>query len=264
MSAQRQVEGIKRRARGKRTQDAVLDSAARTIRRGGIAGLNVGAVMRDAGKTVGGFYNPFSSKDALAEAAVRRLLDLPLQLFAHCATGHDPVGGVVAYVDYYLSPAHCDEPLRGCPLPGLVSDLPRMAPEVRACADAAMANVASAIAAKLALGGVTPRLGIGGALTEMIGSLALARVTADPELAVAILSDARASVLDKLGLAESAMSDPAQVVVGAAQGVARTQPPRSHPRARTQPHPAGASRSRLTEHKSHKGAKAEDEPGHHL
>src|SRR5258708_7476249 len=54
-----------------RTHDAILGSAARLLRSKGIAGARVADVMSGAGLTVGGFYAPFASKEALVDEVLR-------------------------------------------------------------------------------------------------------------------------------------------------------------------------------------------------
>lgn len=51
------------------TRAQILKAAGRSLRQQGIRGTGVSAVMKGAGLTQGGFYDYFSSKDALIEEA---------------------------------------------------------------------------------------------------------------------------------------------------------------------------------------------------
>ena len=50
----------------------VIDGAATLLRERGVAGVNVGELMAEAGLTHGGFYRHFASKDELVGLARRR------------------------------------------------------------------------------------------------------------------------------------------------------------------------------------------------
>jgi hypothetical protein len=53
-------------ARRTETHQRILDAAGRLFRQGGIDGVGVDAVMKEAGLTHGGFFAHFASKEALA------------------------------------------------------------------------------------------------------------------------------------------------------------------------------------------------------
>ena len=187
-------------ARGHRTHEEILASAAQAIRLDGVASVTVARVMLASGKTHGGFYSHFDSKDELVIAAVERLLDLPVRLFERLAAGPNPAAGVAIYVGYYLSPAHRDDCALGCPFPALVSDLARVPPGLRDTVGNRVRLLADAIDGRLGQASVRPAAPTTAAIGEMIGALALARAVADPGLSGELLDGARGSVLAKLGL----------------------------------------------------------------
>lgn len=58
------------------TRGRLLDAAVRTVERGGVSGLTLEAVAREAGVSKGGLLHHFRSKDALVEAVLRHLLEM--------------------------------------------------------------------------------------------------------------------------------------------------------------------------------------------
>lgn len=56
------------------TRARLVEAAVRTVERGGVSGLTLEAVAREAGVSKGGLLHHFRSKDALVEAVLRDLL----------------------------------------------------------------------------------------------------------------------------------------------------------------------------------------------
>ena len=52
----------------------VIDGAATLLRERGVDGVNVGALMAEAGLTHGGFYRHFATKDELVRLALEKAL----------------------------------------------------------------------------------------------------------------------------------------------------------------------------------------------
>lgn len=122
------------------THRQILDSAARLIRRRGISRTSVAEVMRGAGRTVGGFYAHFRSKDALVGETLRvTMRNLRSQLFADLDR-LEPSERLVTVLRWYLSRSHRDNPAGGCALPAVVS-------EIAQGSDAAHEALASELAA---------------------------------------------------------------------------------------------------------------------
>src|SRR5262249_47651 len=103
------------RAQATENRARVLEVAGRLFRGKGLDGLGVGALMKGAGLTHGGFYANFTSKEALmAQACEHALVELVAgwSKVVGEATG-DPLSAVVAG---YLFTRHCDDPGNGCVL----------------------------------------------------------------------------------------------------------------------------------------------------
>src|SRR3954463_13771201 len=106
-----------------RSHETILESAARLVRERGISGTRVADVMKGAGLTVGGFYAHFTSKEHLVDEALRRTAaTLRDRLFSKL--DEKPAEDRAEVVlKRYLSPAHRDEHLLGCPFPAVVGEI---------------------------------------------------------------------------------------------------------------------------------------------
>src|SRR5688572_25539692 len=105
-----------------RSHSAILDAASAFVRRSGIAGARIADVMQDAGLTVGGFYAHFSSKDELIAETLRRTAAENRELLLQRIDEKPADERAVVILKRYLSAAHRDEVLRGCPLPAVVGE----------------------------------------------------------------------------------------------------------------------------------------------
>jgi TetR/AcrR family transcriptional repressor of nem operon len=73
--------------------------------------------MGEIGLTRGGFYKHFESKEALVVTAIDACWSEELNRLAQFATEHpdDPAARRSAFLDWYLSAEHRDDPGTGCP-----------------------------------------------------------------------------------------------------------------------------------------------------
>ncbi|MDF2597981.1 MAG: TetR family transcriptional regulator [Methylobacterium brachiatum] len=159
----------------------ILDAAGRLFRDRGFEAVTVAEVMREAGLTHGGFYGHFRSKDDLIAAALAELV---------VASEPGPLA-LPAFAARYLSPAHRDDPARGCPVAALASDTIRQAPEARA----AMTEGLRRQIARLTDGAAEPesaRQAAIGSWAAMVGAMILARMSDDPALSDEVLAQTRA------------------------------------------------------------------------
>jgi TetR/AcrR family transcriptional repressor of nem operon len=95
----------------------VIDGAATLLRERGVAGVNVGQLMGEAGLTHGGFYRHFTSKDELVGLALEKAL----------VDQREWVSGLSEreLIEWYLSPDHRDDPAHGCTMGALGSEVGR-------------------------------------------------------------------------------------------------------------------------------------------
>jgi len=177
------------RAAGNRR--AILEAAGRLFRERGFDGVGVADLMRSAGFTHGGFYNHFSSKEALAAEACAAAIDRSnAGLAADLAAGEDS-GGWARFVDRYLSTRHRDDPGGGCTMTALAGDASRQAAEVQESFAAGIRAVLDLLAKRLP--GPAPAAR---AWSEIVGALILSRAVAaaGPQLADAILDASRSGL----------------------------------------------------------------------
>jgi TetR/AcrR family transcriptional repressor of nem operon len=176
-----------------RSHETILASAARLLRERGIAGARVAEVMEGAGLTVGGFYAHFGSKEQLIDEALRRTAtELRKRLFARL--DEKPVADRVEVVlKRYLSAAHRDDRLRGCPLPAVIGEVGTTAPEHRAVLDEELRALVSDLEARLPPGRAVPRRALAlGLVALMVGGLTLSRALRGTELSEEVLRACRA------------------------------------------------------------------------
>lgn len=105
------------------TRRRIVDAATRHLRRYGVQGTTVAPVMKSIGLTVGGFYNHFPSKSALVIEALRQgMAEHRAYLESPDELGRPP--SITTIIDRALRTAS-DPQYLGCPLPAMLSDLPR-------------------------------------------------------------------------------------------------------------------------------------------
>ncbi|HWU01414.1 MAG TPA: TetR/AcrR family transcriptional regulator [Novosphingobium sp.] len=182
-----------------RVRDRILDEAAAALRSGGTDGLSVANLMKRAGLTHGGFYAHFENRDDLVAHAVDRMFkDSAGMLHRFLEEGEGDLG---ALVDYYLAETTMRRVDRGCPLPWLAGEAPRMPAAARARFQAGIAAMEEAIAKALIrqgrAEGEAARLSAS-VVAEMVGAMALARAYGDDPHAVATLEAARDAIRRRL------------------------------------------------------------------
>lgn len=170
-------------------KERIVGAASQALRRHGLAGISIPAVMKQAGLTHGGFYSHFKDRDALVAAAVRAAADATAAgVFAAALSREQTLAG-------YLSKGHVDHPDAGCVLAALGTDGARQSAPVRA----AFAEVARGFfrlaASKLdRRGGDHPSdAALVGAAT-MVGAVVLARLVRDPALSERLLAACRTAL----------------------------------------------------------------------
>jgi TetR/AcrR family transcriptional repressor of nem operon len=190
-----------------RTRDKILAEASRIIRQEGAERVSVAALMGRAGLTHGGFYAHFSSKDDLVAQAIGAMFDDISNRRARLLTGADPAQALERYVSLYLSIPHCQDRENGCPLPSMMSDLPRMSPPAKAAFGEGVDRLVTAVSRRLEqMGRDKPQDTARATVSQLAGALALARAVDDPEQAEAILASARTALRQLLGLPEPSLN----------------------------------------------------------
>jgi TetR/AcrR family transcriptional repressor of nem operon len=184
-----------------RTRERVLKEASAAIRTDGADRVGVAGVMARAGLTHGGFYAHFKSKDDLIAQAIGYMFEDRYAYFlAHLDTP-DSAAALTSFIDSYLSMRHRDAPERGCPIPSLAGEIPRLPEMARQRFVAAVDRLTDGVAKLLAdMGKPNPAALASSVFAEMVGALSLSRTQEDREAAEAILANSAASLKERLGL----------------------------------------------------------------
>ncbi|MBM1169940.1 TetR/AcrR family transcriptional regulator [Microvirga arabica] len=179
------------KGRKEQTHKRVVEIAAEQFRAQGIEPVSIAGLMSEAGLTHGGFYAHFRSKDALvrealAEAHASKREDWLEQARGARERGED---GLEAIVRRYLSMPHRNHPGKGCSVAALAPEVARNDPQSRDIMAQAADEMVEIIVSELpsTMSKAKAREAAYSIFALMIGTLQLARVTADPALAEAIL-----------------------------------------------------------------------------
>src|SRR5256714_8093164 len=129
------------------TRRRIIEAAGRRLKRDGIDGSGVAALMADAGLTNGAFYAHFASKDDLVAATVADQLREQLDRFRAAPPGKE---GVEQFVREYLSVAHRDDTENGCPSAALLDEIGRGSDATKRAYSNGMIALADEIASRLA------------------------------------------------------------------------------------------------------------------
>jgi TetR/AcrR family transcriptional regulator, transcriptional repressor for nem operon len=175
------------------TNQTILQSAARLLREKGISGARVADVMKGAGLTVGGFYAHFTSKEALIDTTIRRTArEMRARLFARLDTKPEPDRAEVV-LKRYLSAAHRDDLVGGCPFPAVVGEVATRANEHAEVLGEQIEAFATELEAYLPATNTLSRRHLALAtLALMYGGLSLARAVRGSELSDEIIRACRA------------------------------------------------------------------------
>ena len=165
-----------RSPRHQQSHERILDAAARTVRRAGVAGVGVAEVMKEAGLTHGGFYAHFASRDALLAAALEHAgsqsnARVRERMRLRTEAGESPLR---ALVSEYLSDAHMAALELGCPVAAVSSDLQRSGDSLREVSQSRVRGLA-----KLVEGTLAPEAPAGSAwaiAASLVGAIQMARV----------------------------------------------------------------------------------------
>jgi TetR/AcrR family transcriptional regulator, transcriptional repressor for nem operon len=174
------------------TRRRIIEAAGRRLKRDGIDGSGVAALMADAGLTNGAFYAHFESKDDLVAAALADQLREQRESFSAMS--------VEQVVRAYLSTGHRDDPEAGCPSAALLDEIGRSSESTkRAYTDGLLALIDD-IAERLAPDDPGPaRVRTLSVFALMVGTLEVSRALADQQLADQVLEQGVENALALLG-----------------------------------------------------------------
>jgi TetR/AcrR family transcriptional regulator, transcriptional repressor for nem operon len=176
-----------------RHHDRIVEVAAQRIREAGTEAPGVAEIMAGAGLTHGGFYKHFGSRDELmAEAAERSYAESERAAQQVIDAADDPLA---AFVDWYLSSEHRDNPGSGCSVVALGNDVARGSDVVRSAYTRQVRRYLTRLDELLGTDeALRPSAEATVALSTLAGALLVARAVDNPELSERILRDARAAL----------------------------------------------------------------------
>lgn len=168
---------------------AIVAHASPALRRDGIHGVSIPALMKRVGLTHGGFYAHFADRDELVAEAITTAAE---------ATGKNVLsaeaGDLQSTLERYLSRDHVEHPEHGCVVAALGGEGHRQSTPVRKAFARASRGLIAYVDAKLR-GSPKPSArptdeGLELA-AKMVGAIVLARLVDDDALATRLLSAAR-------------------------------------------------------------------------
>jgi len=178
-------------------REQILAAAARLFRENGIAATGVDMITRRAGLTHGGLYSQFSSKDAVAAAAILVASRNSARRLRRPAERQPAEQGLRKVVRQYLSTSHRDERGRGCVLAALGTDIPRQPRAVREAFTIAVTGAFDLLAGWMPGRAASCRQQKAiAAFSAMVGALILARAVSDEALSQQILAVSAKWVVD--------------------------------------------------------------------
>jgi TetR/AcrR family transcriptional repressor of nem operon len=170
----------------------IVEIAAQTMRESGTEGPGVAEIMKAAGLTHGGFYKHFDSRDDLVAEAVEAAVAQSREGIA--AVVEDADDPLAAFVDWYLSTAHRDQPGSGCAVVALGADAARSDERVRATYTGQVERYIGQMEGLLDGAGEDARRRAIAAVSEMVGAMLIARAVGDEDLSAEILAAVRTDV----------------------------------------------------------------------
>jgi AcrR family transcriptional regulator len=162
----------------------IMEVAAERFRGDGIAATGLASIMSDAGLTNGAFYPHFQSKAALVRESVAAAVEDQSNQWGELIAS----AGLEAAIDAYLSPAHRDNPGKGCASAALLPELARQPSETRALYTHHFLELVRQVSAAFPPQTKDPEGAALGILATLIGALELARAVSGTELSDRVLA----------------------------------------------------------------------------
>jgi len=175
------------------TRRRIIEAAGRRLKRDGIDGSGVAALMADAGLTNGAFYAHFDSKEALVASAVADQLREQREAFS--------TQSLEEIVRGYLSIEHRNDTEGGCPSAALLDEIARSSDAVkRAYTHGQLAIIVDAATRLVPDNPESARAQALGVFALMVGTLQVSRALADQRLADEVLEQGIQNALALLGI----------------------------------------------------------------
>ncbi|HZD26612.1 MAG TPA: helix-turn-helix domain-containing protein [Alphaproteobacteria bacterium] len=182
------------KAQAKENRERVLGAAASLFRAHGFDGVAVSDLMKAAGFTHGGFYNHFTSKEALAAEALGRA-------WTEIAATRARATDLEQFLAGYLSRAARRAPHKSCPAAALAGDVSRQPAPVKAVFADGLEEMIGYVEALLPpAGDAATRERAIDLVARIVGALALSRAVPDASpLADELLEATRRTAMREAG-----------------------------------------------------------------
>ena len=180
------------------THERIVKKASVRLREKGAHGIGVADLMKEAGRTHGGFYAHFDSREALVVEAFAYAMDRSTERWRKVAEQTPPDKRLATIVENYLTPVHRDDPGNGCAVPALGAEIARESPKTRKAFAAKLEQMIDMMADQVP--DVPPKAARKQAmatLATMIGTLVLSRIAGTGEFSGEILGAGREAVLGR-------------------------------------------------------------------
>jgi TetR/AcrR family transcriptional repressor of nem operon len=177
--------------------EEIVNLAAARLREVGLNGIGIADLMKEAGRTSGGFYKHFESREKLVEEVLASIFAKrteALKTYVESATTRS----LGELVDSYLSQRHKDAPGSGCALAALMNDVARSSELIRELYTEEVRNELAMLTRLM--DHPEPRAQALLAMCALVGAIGLARAVVDEELAAEILGTGK-TLLKALGSA---------------------------------------------------------------
>lgn len=198
-----------------KTRRRILGAAGRIFRTHGYVAGGIGEVMGAATLTKGGFYSHFESKDDLFNHTLGHMLERSQRKTHAVLEGCDGAAAVRKAIDTYLAADHLDRTEDACPLPCLLSELPRGPQTAKELFGQFHETMTAALRDRLHAAvrddGLSREIA-SGLISLLVGAVTTARAVGDREQAESILGDARRTahlLIDCVAEGSSGCSDAA-------------------------------------------------------
>jgi TetR/AcrR family transcriptional repressor of nem operon len=181
------------------TRTRIIDSAVRSFRANGYAGIGVDGIAKEAGVTSGAFYAHLGSKDGAFSAALSAGLDEVIVAIPNFQKQHGDTW-LVAFVDYYLGQEHREDMACGCAMTTLSPEVARARADFQEIYEKKMLVIVGLIAEGLEGGSVEERESRAwSVLGVLIGGLTMARAVSSESEAENIASSIKIAAINVAG-----------------------------------------------------------------
>jgi TetR/AcrR family transcriptional regulator, transcriptional repressor for nem operon len=182
------------RAKSIENRELILETAARMFREHGFDGIGINDLMKNAGLTVGGFYNNFKSKEDLIAQSCQRAAYKSITRWKEHIANPDVKNPLKRIASSYLSAKNRDDLASTCIYSTVAVEVPRREESVRKVFSDSIETTIEVLSTLMPGDSTAQKREQAIAMfTQWIGALILSRASAGKSLSDEILEVARNS-----------------------------------------------------------------------